>query len=130
MTRPSILKPEFWSHWGPWMVLAYVIIVVFGLVGYKEHEGTLKRDTVRAADIDRCKEQRPLLLRFRKHVKGVNALANTLVLNSQAVVDATPRGDPQLEVRRTNRDRIEDARDQIAALRGFPVPTVAECERR
>ncbi len=119
---------EALSHWGPWMVLAYLGLVAVVAFGFSLYAKTLKRDTARQAAVARCLTSRPQLERISKHLHGVNLLADVLVTNTRASVTATPLSDPQRRSRLANLHRIEQARSDIAAVDRLPVPTVAQCQ--
>lgn len=138
MTRlRAIVTPEFWSHFAPWMVIAYVAVVFLGSAAYVVNARTLRDEAVRVAEtraakdaaVARCLSSRPQLQRVSKHVRGVNEFAVTVVENSARVLDATPRSDPQYQVRRTNLISLIKAREKIKAVSGFHVPTVADCHQ-
>lgn len=78
----------------------------------------------------RCIEGRAPTLRVSRHVAGVNAAFEVLLRNSRAVLEATPKDDPQFTVRRANYRRFKAALADVAAVRSFPVPTVSECKQR
>lgn len=116
------------SHWGPWMFLAYVGLVAAVVAGFVINSNNLKRDAARDAAVARCLTSRPQLLRISRHLHGVTELADVLVTNSTAALEATPRSDPQYEPRLANLRRLVAAQSDIHAVRELPVPTVAQCK--
>jgi len=118
---------EALRHWGPWMVLAYLGLVAVVAFGFSLYARTINRDAARQAAVARCFASRPQLQRISRHLHGVNLLADVLVTNTRASVEATPPGDPQRRSRLANLHRIEQAHDDIAAIDSLPVPTVAQC---
>lgn len=89
-----------------------------------------KRREASAAVVQACLQSRPQIRRVSKFVQGTNQLALALVENSAAVLDATPKTDPQHEVRQKNLLRIIRARENVKAISSFPVPTRSECRAR
>lgn len=77
-----------------------------------------------------CLASIPEFHRLSRHVKGVNDLAETLVLNSVAAMKAAPPGDPLAAARVANLRRLKVAAAEIAAVTAFPAQTVAECAAR
>lgn len=118
---------KFFSHWGPWMVIAYFGIVAVIVALFTLNSQTIKEDAAQAAASSRCIASRPTLLKFRDHIQGVNEFAHVLAVNSRNVLAQTPRDDPQYAVRQANLARILKANRKIAALPTFHVPSVAEC---
>lgn len=131
----SAAKPEFWARPGPWLVVAYVVIIVGGLYYNHDRSGASRRQAVaeakvqavRASEVQRCLASRPVLKDLSKHLRGVGALARVAVLNGVAAVSATPADDPQLVTRRENLARSIIARSDIDALPDIRVPTKAQC---
>lgn len=115
------------SHWGPWICVAYLGLVLAGTSLYRLNQQTVKRDAARQSAIANCLTNRPLAQKFSRHVEGVNDLARVLVENSAHVLAATPKDDPQYMVRKTNLSRLIFARKKVEALPNIHVPTVAEC---
>jgi hypothetical protein len=120
---------RFLSHWGIWMAIAYIALAAITITGFVWNSRTVKKEAVTRAAIDRCLAQRPILKNFSEHVKGVNQLANILVQNSQALIAQTRPSDPQYLVRVANLERLERARNKVAALKSLPVQTEAQCRR-
>ena len=118
---------EALSHWGPWIVLAYVGLVAVTVTGFTLNAHTVKQVTLEQASVARCLTSRPQLARISTHLRGVNQLARVLVMNNRATVDATPASDPQRPTRVRNLHRLEVAQRDIAAIESLHVPSVAEC---
>lgn len=137
MTRLEVNVRALLSHWGPWMVVAYVGLVGVVVYGYTLNARTLRDEAIREAEsmsakdsaVARCLASRPILARFSTHVKGVNDLSHAIVQNSAAIIRTTPTSDPQYRVRVANLKRLVRANDKITAIDRLAVPTVAECRR-
>jgi hypothetical protein len=120
------------EDWRPWTFLAFVLI--FGLFWFAlsvNSKAFTKKaeESKRQAAVTQCLHNLPLLENFNHHVHGVNQLADVLVQNSAAVVKATKRNDPQYRTRIANLERLEVAQREIAALKGFDIPTKAQCRK-
>jgi hypothetical protein len=125
----TIRTQRFLTHWGIWMVIAYMALVAITVTGFVWNGTVVKKDAVNKAQLDRCISTRPTLQQVSRGFKGVKTVAKILVLNSAALVDSTPASDPQRPVRVANLRRIILAREEVAALPDFPVPTVAQCRQ-
>lgn len=77
-----------------------------------------------------CVTSIPVLKGISNHLAGTYDLADTLVRNSRAVVEATPMSDPTRKARVANLVRITAARTKIAEATSLPVPTRAQCTAR
>lgn len=126
--RKTAKTRRFLSHWGPWMAVAYMALVAITVLGFVWNGTTVKQDAVNKAQTERCISTRPTLLQVSRGFSGVKQVAKILVLNSAALVASTPVGDPQRAVRVANLRRIIYAREEVAALPDFPVPTVDQCK--
>lgn len=115
------------SHWGPWMIVAYLGLVGATVALYHLSSTTVKREAIHESMVARCISSRPQLRRISTHLKGVNMLSDVLVTNTEAVLASTPKNDPQRATRAANLARIKQAQKDIAAVKGLPVPTVAQC---
>lgn len=124
--RQRMLK--VFSHWGPWMVIAYFGIVAVIVALFTLNSQTIKRDAAQEATVARCISSRPTLLRFQTHVRGVGELAQVLVHNSRYRLRNLPDGDPEKKIARANLHRLARAERKVAALPTVHVPTRAECE--
>lgn len=126
------------DNWRFWMVIAYfalafLVVWLYGVSAKTQREQSTRLATARAtaaADYARCVASIPQLAKINSFLRGESDLADTLARNSQAVLDATLIGDPQLETRRENLARLVAARDKIASVDKFPVPTIPECKSR
>lgn len=125
---------ETLSDWKAWMIVAYVGLAGLTVYGWtisaRTQQEQSRRQAATAAAVQSCIQSRPQVERVSRHVYGVNQLALVLVENSAAVLDATPTSDPQYEVRKKNLTRLIKARENVAAIKSFPVPTVAQCRAR
>lgn len=125
------------NHWMPWMVIAYIGLVGVVVYGYTLNARTLRDEAIRQAELSaaheaavaRCLGSRPQLMRVTRFVEGENDLAETLVQNSAAALEATPGDDPQYATRKANLVRLIRARENVKAIASFPVPTVAQCRK-
>lgn len=118
---------ELMSHWSFWVGIAYFGLALVVTWLYFVNSQTLKKDAVHKAEVNRCMASRSPLGKFARHVRGVNDLALVLVENSAHVLETTPKSDPQYMVRKTNLERLVRARDKVAALPNFHVPSVRDC---
>lgn len=126
---------RFFEPSTPWIVLFIIGIGVLIGYGWTTNARTVRDEAVRTAEtraridaaVARCMTSRPQLKRVSEHVLGVNQFAAVLVENSARTLAATPRSDPQYAVRKENLHRLIEARKKIKAVRGFHVPSVAEC---
>lgn len=129
---------RFFEPSRPWNIMFLIAIGVIVGYGWMINSRTIRDEAIRASEaqsaktaaVARCVESRPLLRKFSRHVRGVNEFTLTIVGNSEAVLEQTPRSDPQHDVRSANLRRLINARNKIAALPGFPVPTLSECRDR
>lgn len=134
----KLLTLEFWSHWAPWMVIAYLGLTFTVAAAFTLNSRTLRDEAIREAEaqsakdaaVARCLASRPQTRRISKHVLGVNQAFTVLVQNSAAILAQTPKTDPTYKVRRANLHRLVKARENVKAITSFPVPTVAECRSR
>lgn len=142
MSRPARVR-ELFSHFAPWMIVAYIGLAAMTLAGWnlsariaQDEAQTARIQAVREAEtraakdaaIARCLSSRPQLRRVSEFVGGVNDGFTILVLNSAAVLNQTPRSDPQYQIRKANLHRLIRAREKVLAIKAFPVPTVAQCK--
>lgn len=118
---------RYLTHWGPWMVIAYLGLVSVTVAGFVVSGRTVKKQATREAAVQRCLASRPTLRAVSQHIKGVNSLAQVFVTNAGAVVASTPRSDPAFKTRVANLARAQKALKDISAVQGFPVPTIAQC---
>lgn len=127
MRPKDMTEVEFWQDWKPW--IGFCIIGLFILGGWigSLNNSALKRDSFHSAEVARCMASRPVLQKFSTHVKGVNRVTKILVVNSAALLEQTPKSDPQHDVRKANLIRLIYAREDVKALPGLPVPTRAQC---
>src|SRR5438067_1553888 len=85
---------RFFEPSKPWNIMFLLAIGV--LIGYMAviNARTLKDEAVRTAEtqaaknaaVARCADARPILMKFSRHVQGVNSVVHTLVKNSRAVL--------------------------------------------
>lgn len=126
---------RFFEPSKPWNIMFLLAIGV--LIGYMSviNARTIRDEAVRTAEaqssknaaVARCMESRPILMKFSRHVQGVNDGFVTLVTNSRKTIAQTPTSDPEYGVRVANLHRLLAAMRKVAALPGFPVPTKAKC---
>lgn len=134
---------ELFSHFAPWMIVAYIGLAAVTLAGWnlsariaRDEARTARIQAIREAEnqaaktaaVERCLTSRPQLERISQHVSGVNEGFTILVLNAAAVLNQTPRSDPLYELRQANLKRLIQAREKVLAIKAFPVPTVDECK--
>lgn len=133
-----VLRKRDWYLLWLAISVAWLGVVVVATLGYAINARTLRDEAIRTAEansareaaVARCMASRPQLLAISRHVDGVNDLATILVKNSAALVDATPKWNPDYKVRLRNLRRIVRAREKVKAISSFPVPTKAECQDR
>lgn len=138
MTRSKNWLYEHAAHWQFWMVIAYFAIAWTIAWLALVYSRTLRDEAIREAEarsareaaVARCLESRPQTARVSQFVQGVNEGFTILVLNSAAVLNQTPRSDPQYRIRKANLRRLIAAREKVLAIKAFPVPSVAECRQR
>lgn len=133
---------DSWRFWFTVLAVAIAGLVLWGIVNTAEISSTQARqardDAVKAAQIQAqaqstytsCVSARPELAKISRFVRGVNDLAGVLVANAQAIINATPSGDPERDTRIGNFGRIYRAASKIGAIRSLPVPTLADCQAR
>ncbi len=145
MTRVFNKLPDEWRRRFDndrfWIKTIFVILAVFSVGGFVLNAKTnqaqvqaAKLDAIRKAETQStyqtCVSSIPQLVRFRKHVMGVNDLAAILAQNTAAAIESAPPDDPLAATRRANLARLIAAQTEIAAVRSFPVPTVKVCAAR
>jgi hypothetical protein len=120
--------------WRVWFVVALAGVILALILGYYNLQRTIRDEGAReeAAYVS-CVQSIPILKAISIHFRGVNDVAGeggVLVRNSEAVVAATPRSDPQYAIRKANLERILRAARRVAAIKSLPAPTKAECRER
>lgn len=123
-------RVHFWQNPFPWIVILFAGLFFLAGWGLRLQSATVTKTATHRARVAQCIAGRPALIRFNRHVEGVNELALTLVTNSAYTLEHTPATDPERKVRLRNLKRLAFAREKVAALRGFPVPTVTACKRQ
>lgn len=135
MEPPTIVRNKRWktqrflSHWGVWMAIAYLALVAITVTGFVSYGRTVKQAAVNKAQVERCVATRPTLAQINHGFGGLKDVSRILVVNNATIVSLTPRDDPQFNARLANLRRLIFAREQVAALPDFPVPTVAQCRQ-
>lgn len=134
--RRRLDKPDVWT------VIAYfgLAAVVVGLffvnqqtqktVSHQARDEAIRVAQIKgsaAANYTACIKSIPELRKISTHLAGVNQLADVLVTNGEAVLEATPRSDPQYPIRHANLVRLLRSREKIGAVRALPVPTRTDC---
>lgn len=128
-----------------WIGIAYfglvlVVIALFFLnerTAHTEAKAAAERAAIASrllseaeATYQGCVSSIPQLRRISQHISGVNEGFDTMVANARALVESTPKSDPQYPVRLANLLRISSAQQDVAAIRELHVPTVKECAAR
>lgn len=122
------LRVQFWQSPFPWIVILFAGLFFVSGWNLRLQTHAITKNATHRARVAQCLASRPSLLQFNKHVRGVNELAHTLVTNSAYTLEHTLPNDQQRPVRLKNLKRLVIAREKIAALTGFPVPTVDDCK--
>ncbi len=141
MTRAN--RAIMWAdrHVVVWVAALTLIVVgllaatvIIALTAAKTAAASARQEAVHEAGVratyTSCLTSRPALRAISRHVVGVNALAAILVENSRASIAAAPKHDPLAVTRRKNLVRLERARAEVGAVKGFPVPSEAQCAAR
>lgn len=130
------------DNWKLWVGVAYfglaaVVVALFFInqntqktvVNQAKDEAAHKAEIVANADaqFNQCIVSMPTLGEINKFISGVQIVESALVLNSAAVVTATPMNDPQYNTRVRNLERLQDAQAAASHVK-FPVPTRAQCK--
>lgn len=114
-----------------WIVLAY-----FGLAGvvvalyFHQTEISRQEAARQAADhakVSQCVQSIPQLRKINRFAEGVKAFHVIVARNARAIVESTPRSDPQYAVRVANYRRILATIPAVSGVH-FHIPTVSECE--
>lgn len=117
------------DSWRFWMTIAFVALAAIVVWQFFLTQRSIKEQSAREAriqsDYQSCIRSIPSLTKISRHVEGVNELAVILVRNSKSLIHTPP-----LRVRQMNYALLVAAQKKIAAVKSFPVPTVASCEAR
>lgn len=130
------------DNWRFWMGIAYLalaclVIALFFInarttssAAHVARDEAIRVAQVKAAaasSYTACLKSIPALTGISRHLRGVNELAEVLLMNNKSVLAITPRSDPLWKVRRASVVRLTAARDKIAAAQSLPIPTPAQC---
>lgn len=120
------------SDWRPWTTVAYlglvgvVVALYFHQTEIGKQEAT--REAERQARVAQCVGAIPQLRKTQRFLEGVREFHRVAAMNSKATLDATPKTDPQYQVRLQNYRRIAATVADVSGL-SFHIPTVGECQR-
>lgn len=130
------------DNWRFWMGVAYIalaclVVALFFInarttssaahVARDEAIRVAQVKAAAAASYTACLKSIPALTAITTHLRGVNELAQVLLMNNKSALAITPRSDPLWKIRHASVARLRAARDQIAAVRNLPIPTRAQC---
>lgn len=127
---PRVLRTiDQWKFW----VTLLVVVVGFGLVWMFVITQRLTREQATRearieADYRSCINSIPSLKKISEHVLGVNHLAEAIAMNNAVALQHSAPADRAF--RAANLARVQRARKEIAAVRGFPTPTQRSCEQQ
>ena len=76
-----------------------------------------------------CTTSIPVAIKINKFAAAILDQHNTLVKNSQSVIDVTPLDDPQYKTKVANLNKLKKDGPNIAAVH-FPVTTKKECKAK
>lgn len=128
-----------------WRAVPYVgIVILFLWLAYVQQSQTrdlanqAKREAVKIAEqrsaanaaYGRCVDSIVPTARISTHVAGVNEAFVVILESSLRTLAVTPRSDPLYRVRVANVRKLAAAIRRVAAVKGFPVPTLADCKAR
>lgn len=133
---------KMFSSLGYWLLFAYFVLAALSVVlfyengrttralirtGNLEQENRLKIEAGAQAAYTSCISSIPLAIKVNKFAEAELDQHNTLVKNSQSVIDVTPKSDPQYKVKISNLNKLKEDGPNIAAIH-FPVQTVKSCK--
>lgn len=136
--------PERWRHlkiarvlptldsWHFWITLAFLILggIAIATVLNRSSIGAEHnaREQAGISRVQTCLRARVALYpRLNGYFDGVAVMAHTLVENSEAMHEITPRGSAVYHAQERNLRRLRDAIKRVVRFR-LPVPTIRQCE--
>jgi hypothetical protein len=134
----AIRKADNWKFWVGIAYFGLVVTVVWlFFLNQKQSHVSAKQardEAVRIAESDaaaksqraQCVASIPTLTKINSFVHGVQTLHSVLAQNSKAVLDATPKDDPDYRVRKANWLRVKGTLTAVSGIH-FPVPTKKQC---
>lgn len=115
-----------------WILIAYFWLAAVVVALYFHQTEISKQEAARQAEtqakIAQCIQSIPSLRKIDRFVHGVREFHVIVALNSKAIVDSTPKTDPQYTVRVANYRRIRNTVADVSGVK-FTVPTVAQCRK-
>jgi hypothetical protein len=79
------------------------------------------------ASYQRCRQSIPVLRKFSDFVEGEKEANRIVVLNSEDILNLTPRDDPLRKVRESNLARLRVASARVQNAPAIPIPTIKAC---
>lgn len=132
---------QFLDNWRVWVGVAYFALAAVSVwlavitmrtaqtASHTAREQAIRQSAIQS-DYKACLRSIPGTARVNRFLGGVNDLANILVLNSQAALQAETPGDPLHQTRIDNLERLRRAQENVNRVRSFPVPTRQTCTAR
>lgn len=122
---------RFLSRPTPWVVIAYVVLFVVGILGVVVYTRQINDRAARATRLqtryEQCIASRPLARKVNRFIRGVETVGGVIFLNSVQMHAVTPPGSAAYRQQEINLDRLRRALHDQHAVKALPVPTHASC---